>query len=257
MSAAPMGKADLHIHTRAGDGVDSVQAILDHVEHGTDLDVIAITEHDNLDVAFETREAWARGRYRFDLVTGCEITTLEGHLVALYLEEPVPSLMRIEDTVDAVHRQGGVCFVPHPMSWLTRSLGPKALGRITSRRQDGLWFDGIELANPAPTASFYMSKARRLNDELYGLPVVGASDAHFVQAIGSGYTAFEGSSALDLRHAFASGAVSGYQTRFPSLREIGFGRALAVPIAGLGATPRRLGWKRTTWSFVSRYLPCE
>jgi len=27
-----------------------------------------------------------------------------------------------------------------------------------------------------------------------------------------------------------------------------------LPIAGLASTPRRLGWRRTAWSFVSRYL---
>ena len=249
--AGALGKADLHIHTSAGDGVDSVQAILDYVETQTDLDVIAITEHDALDVAHEARELWARGRYRFDLVPGVEITTLEGHLVALYLEEPVESLQRVEDTIDAVHKQGGVCFVPHPLSWLTRSLGPRALDRVCGH--DSLWFDGIELANTSPTAPVYMSKARRLNRDVYGLPVVGASDAHFVQAIGSAYTVFAGSSADDLQQAFIVGDLAGHESRFPGVREIGLGRALSVPLAGLGATPRRLGWRRTAWSFVSRY----
>jgi len=248
-----MGKADLHIHTSAGDGLDSVQAILDYVQEQTDLDVVAITEHDNLDIAFEARELWARGRYRFDLIAGSEVTTLEGHIIALYLEDEVPSLRRVEDTVDAIHRQGGVCLVPHPMSWLTRSLGPKSLDRVVSRRDYGLWFDGIELVNPAPTGALYRKKAGRLNDEQYHLPVVGSSDAHFVQAIGSGFTEFAGHSALDLKNALGTGAVSGHQTSFPSLRKVGFRRALAVPLAGLAATPRRLGWRRTAWSFVSRY----
>ena len=119
-----MGKGDLHIHTSHGDGIGSLPAILDHVQQRTDLDVIAITEHDGLEVAHEARELWARGRYRFELVTGVEVTTLEGHVVALFLEQPVPSLRRVEETVEAVHRQGGVCFVPHPLSWLTRSIGP-------------------------------------------------------------------------------------------------------------------------------------
>src|SRR3954471_4222377 len=114
-----MGSADLHIHTNEGDGLDSIEAILEHVEQHTDLDVIAITEHDSLAVAHRAREAWARNKHRFDFVPGVEVTTLEGHLVALYLESPVPSLRRVEETIEAVHRQGGVCFVPHPMSWLT------------------------------------------------------------------------------------------------------------------------------------------
>lgn len=246
-----MGKADLHIHTNHGDGIDSVRSIFEHVERETDLDVVAITEHDSLDVALEAREEWARGGYRFDFVPGAEITTLEGHVVALYIEEPVPSLRRVEETIEAVQRQGGVCFVPHPMSWLTRSIGRRTFERVG---EAGLSFDGVELASASPTTRLYLHKARRFNDASCGLPCVGASDAHFRQAVGSGYTSFQGSSATDLRRAFAAGVVDGHTGRFPRLRDVGLVRALAVPLAGLGATPRRLGWRRTAWSFVSRYV---
>lgn len=248
-----MGKADLHIHTDAGDGLDSVEQILAHVEEATDLDVIAITEHDNLGIAHTARDAWARGSYRFDLIPGVELTTLQGHLVALYLENPVESLRPIEETIDAVHRQGGVCFVPHPLSWLTRSIGPVTFERVAAQRERGTWFDGIELANETPAARRFQEKARRLNNECYGLPAVGSSDAHFVQAIGSAFTRFEGSSSEDLRHAFATGALEAESTCYPGLRDIGLLRTLILPIAGLRATPKALGWRRTAWSFVSRY----
>ncbi len=254
MNALPTGKADLHIHTNAGDGLDSLHAILNHVETGTDLDVIAITEHDNLDVAFEARELWARERHRFDLVPGCEVTTLEGHLVALYLERPVESLKRVEETIDEVHRQGGICFVPHPASWLTRSIGPGTLARVNEQRKRGTWFDAIETANAGPAGRFYLSKARRLAYE-YGLPGVGSSDAHFVEAIGSAYTEFEGTSAEDLRTAFGEAALCPHQEAYPRLRDVGLVRSVTLPFVGLRATPRALGWRRTTWSFVSRYFP--
>ncbi|MDP3912007.1 MAG: PHP domain-containing protein [Gemmatimonadales bacterium] len=249
-----MGKADLHIHTDQGDGLDSFASILDHVEANTDLDVIAITEHDDITVALRARELWARRGYGFDFVVGEEVTTLEGHLVALFVEEPIPSLRRVWETVDAVHEQGGVCFIPHPMSWLTRSIGPGTLERMRLRSSDGLWFDGIELANPSPLARAFRAKARRLN-ERYKLPEVGASDAHFVQAIASAHTEFAGHTAADLRAAFAAGGLAAREQRFPRLRDVGLARAFSLPIVGLRATPRQLGWRRTAWSFVSRYLP--
>jgi predicted metal-dependent phosphoesterase TrpH len=248
-----MGSADLHIHTDAGDGLDSAQRILDHVEAHTDLDVIAITEHDSLEVALRAREAWARGSYRFGFVPGVEVTTLEGHLIALYLERPVASLRRVEETIEAVHAQGGVCFVPHPMSWLTRSIGPGTFARLWDA-EDGPRFDAIDLASGSPAAKVSAGKARRLNAQRYGLPEVGASDAHYVAAIGAGRTRFEGSSAEDLRRAFAEGGVSGEHRPYPGIRKSGV-RTLALPLVGLRATPRQLGWRRTAWSFVSRYLP--
>ncbi|HLF77858.1 MAG TPA: PHP-associated domain-containing protein [Dehalococcoidia bacterium] len=248
-----MGKADLHIHTDAGDGLDSVRAIFEYVETKTDLDVIAITEHENLEVAHAARELWARGRYRFDLVPGVEVTTLEGHVVALFIEEPVASLHRVEETLEAVHAQGGVCIVPHPLSWLTRSIGPGTLDRIEATRSSGVYFDAMELANPSPLARVSMAKARRLNAQRYHLPAVGASDSHFVQAIGSAYTGFAGSTASEVRDALRGGSVTAHQRHFPSLREVGLLRTLALPISGLRATPKQLGWRRTAWSFVSRY----
>ena len=249
-----MGSADLHVHTDAGDGLDSIDTILRYVEAHTDLDVIAITEHDSLAVAHRAREVWARGSYRFDFVPGVEITTLEGHLVALYLEEPVPSLRRVEETIEAVHRQGGVCLVPHPMSWLTRSIGPGTFQRLYAS-QSGPRFDAIELHNPSPLARFSMAKARRLNEELYGMPAVGSSDAHFTAAIGSGRTLFQGTSAAALRTAFATSKLTGETRPYPSLRDVGLARTLSLPLVGLRATPRQLGWRRTVWSFVSRYAP--
>ena len=248
------GKADLHIHTSAGDGLDSLQAILEHVEEHSDLDVIAITEHDNLEVALQARELHARGRYRFDLVTGTEITTLEGHLVALFLERPVESFRRVEETIDAIHAHGGICFVPHPASWLTRSIGPKTLTRVNQLRRRGTWFDAIETANAGPAGRFYLEKARRLAHE-FGLAGVGSSDAHFVQAIGSAFTEFDGTTAADLRASFAEKALTPHQLAYPRLREVGLLRSISLPVVGLRATPRALGWRRTTWSFVSRYFP--
>jgi predicted metal-dependent phosphoesterase TrpH len=244
-----MGKADLHIHTDQGDGLDSVSVILDHVERKTDLDVIAITEHDSLQVALEAREIWAKGGYRFDFVPGMEVTTLDGHLIALYVEEPVPSLRRLEETVEVVERQGGICFAPHPLSRLTRSIGESALKRIFKA---GGRIHGLELATASPTRRFYVEKARRLNDACFGMPTVGASDAHFVEAIGSAWTRFAGGTAAELRLAFESGAIGGDVAAFPRLRDVGLVRTLALPLKGLGATPRRLGWRRTAWSFVSR-----
>ncbi|HXH22549.1 MAG TPA: PHP-associated domain-containing protein [Dehalococcoidia bacterium] len=248
-----MGRADLHIHTSEGDGLDSIEAILDYAESSGALDVIAITEHDNLDPGFRAREAAARRGLRTAVVPGAEITTLQGHLVALFLESPIPSFLSIEATVEAVRRQGAVAIVPHPLSWLTRSIGRGVLERLHARRNEALAPDALELATCNPTARTFIGRARRLNEAL-GFPSVGASDAHFKEAIGSACTEFEGSSPEDLKAALLAGTARGVECGFPSLRRVGLVRALSVPVVGLRATPRRHGWRRTAWSFVSRYV---
>ena len=78
-SGGPRGKADMHLHTLYSDGVHGVEALLDHVERYTDLDVIAITDHERLDGALRAQELHAAGNYSFELVVGEEITTRRGH----------------------------------------------------------------------------------------------------------------------------------------------------------------------------------
>jgi hypothetical protein len=97
-----------------------------------------------------------------------------------------------------------------------------------------------------------MAKARRLNHQRYRLPAVGAS-VHTSGRPLAVPTRFKGATASELRAAFATGSISAHEGRFPSLREVGLAKTLALPIAGLRATPKQLGWRRTAWSFVSRY----
>jgi predicted metal-dependent phosphoesterase TrpH len=250
-----LGKADLHIHTARGDGMADLPELLAHVQENTDLTVIAVTEHDDSRPGLEAREMWARSSYRFEVVPGAEITTLEGHLLALYLEEPVASLRPLAETLEAVHRQGGLCVIPHPMSWLTRSIGQRKIDRILREARDGAYFDGMEVADQSAGARVSIGKARRLNDERYHFAAVGGSDAHFLAVVGSAYTVFEGQGAEDLRRAILARTTDGVNGRQPSLREIGLRQVARQQVRGLLVTPRKMGWRRTIASFFTRFLP--
>jgi predicted metal-dependent phosphoesterase TrpH len=249
-----VGKADLHVHTAQGDGMAEIPDLLAYVEEHTDLSVLAVTEHDDLRPALEARDAWARGRYRFEVVVGEEITALEGHLIALFIDEPVPSLKRLLPTLEAVHRQGGLCIIPHPMSWLTRSIGQRAIERVLRDGRDGVSFDGMEAAS-SPAARVTLAKARRLNRERYHLAEVGGSDAHFLQAIGACYTTFEGSTAEELRRAILARTTAAESGRYPSLRQIGLLPFLHQQWRGIRVTPRKMGWLPTIGSFLRRAWP--
>ena len=249
-----MGKADLHIHTALGDGMAEIPELLGYVQERTDLSLIAVTEHDDLGPALAAREACARGRYRFQVVPGVEVTTLEGHLLALYLEEPVESLRPLAETLAAAHRQGGLCIIAHPMSWLTRSIGRRAIERILAASDDGVYFDGMEVANRSPGGRVTAEKARRLNQERYHLADIGASDAHFLAAVGTSYTLFPGETAEDLRGAILARTTQAGNGRYPGLAEIGLGQVARQQWRGFLVTPRKMGWGATVMSFLRRAL---
>jgi predicted metal-dependent phosphoesterase TrpH len=235
------GTADLHIHTTGSDGLATPAQVLDYAELRTNLGLIAITDHDDLAPSLAARELHARhGGYRFGVVTGMEVTTIEGHLIALFVEQRVPSFRSLPFTLNAIHAQGGLAIVPHPMSPLTRSIGRHGIERILRRRHDGLWFDGIETANPSPAGRIVGQRASALNAGRFQLSEIGGSDAHFAQTIGSVYTAFPGTTAAELHAAILSASTCVVAERHVSLREIGARQVLRQFAWAMTATPRKV-----------------
>jgi predicted metal-dependent phosphoesterase TrpH len=247
-----MGKADLHVHTAYGDGMAEVPELLDYVESETDLDVIAVTDHDDIRGALNAREVWARGRYRFQLVTGIEVTTMEGHILALFVDEPLPCFRPVREVLEAVHRRQGLCVIPHPLCWLTLSLNRRAIQRIIAATADGVYFDAIEVANQTPTARRAVQKAAELNRREFHLAEVGGSDAHFLSVIGTAHTEFDGETADDLRQAIRDRRTRGVNGFHPPLHRLGLGQIARQTWRGITVTPRTVGWRPTAYSFIRR-----
>lgn len=234
-----MGKADLHIHSRVSDGLATIDQILDYVEHHTDFDVIAITDHEDVTGGLRARDAAARRGLRTQVVPGVEITTLSGHLLALFVERAPRSFRGLERTLEDIHSQGGLAVIPHPLSWLTRSLGRRTIDRIVGRAEPGITFDGIELANPSPAGRLTGGRAAALNGG-WGIAPVGGSDAHHLEHLGSAWTEFEGTTPEALKEALAAGKVTPGTGHYASLRTVGLGRAALGLIWGYAATPRKM-----------------
>jgi predicted metal-dependent phosphoesterase TrpH len=238
-SLAQRGRADLQVHTAHGDAMGDALEILEATEGAGFLSVLAITDHDDIRGALIARDAHAGGRYSFDLVTGIEVTTREGHLLALWVDEPVRSFRSLEETVASIHAQGGLAVVPHPFSMLTRSIGRRSLERNLAVDDPAARLDGIELANPT-SFGWDTRRAHRLNADRYQLAITGGSDAHFTELIGSAYTSFEGCTAADLRAAIEGRTTAGHLGRKVPLREIGVRRLAQQQVRGLSVTPRKV-----------------
>jgi predicted metal-dependent phosphoesterase TrpH len=193
-----LGKADLHMHSRHdswGDGNSTVREIFEYVESSTDLDLIALTDHDSTAASREGQLLHRRKVYRFGFVPGVETTTTSGHLLCYFPDEivDVPSLRSLETTARFVHQHGGFCVLAHPVypPWTRRAcLNPQSriLGLV----------DGVEVINgglsPAAQAKLDVIGAA-LTDRI-GL--MGNSDAHHDRAIGSSLTTFPGRTVQDL-----------------------------------------------------------
>lgn len=232
-----MGKADLHIHTTYSyDSSCTVPAVLEWASSATGMDVIAITDHDALDGAFEAMDL--APRFGIEVIPGCEITTREGHLLALFLERPVPPGRSLVETVLRVADQGGIGIAAHPTAVLAHGLSQQAL-RLALRDPDvqkGLV--GIETWN---TGVFYQGsnrEAQRMNSELMLSPT-GGSDSHVFWTIGFGYTQFAGCTAQDLHQALLAHATTAH-------RLIGHRSPGYWPNHVFNRLLRKLGW--VTWT---------
>jgi predicted metal-dependent phosphoesterase TrpH len=219
---AGMGRADLHIHTSLGDGLASVEQIFEFVEHHTDLDIIAITDHDDIRGAMQALELAERKRYRFQVIPGNEITTRHGHLLALFVTREFPMLKSLEASMAAVYEAGGLAIAPHPLSWLTTSIREKQLLAVHAGKYP---FHGIETFNPSYAGRVAHNRVKELNETVLKLPEFGGSDAHALSMIGKGFTYFPGSTIDDLMRAIEERTTRAGGT-FMTLRDHG---AIAAP----------------------------
>ncbi|HEV2583241.1 MAG TPA: PHP-associated domain-containing protein [Ktedonobacteraceae bacterium] len=199
-----LGRADLHMHSTYSDGIGSIEQILRHVQQCTNLAVMALTDHDVIEGALRARDLWAMGNYHFDFIVGEEISTLEGHLLALFIEKRIRPGLSMERSIDLVHEQGGLAVVAHPLNRIFRhSCHREVLDRIARSRNT--WLDGIETWNASFCGIYANRVAMSTNRRVYGWPELGNSDAHTLSSIGSGYTWFEGQTAQELRECVEAG----------------------------------------------------
>lgn len=203
-SYGKLGRADLHMHSAYSDGIGTIEEILQHTQRNTNLAVIAITDHDVIEGSLRARDLWAKGEYRFDFIVGEEISTREGHLLALFIEKRIAPGLSMERSIDLIHEQGGLAIVAHPLNRIFRhSCQREVLDRISATND--VWLDGIETWNASFCGIYANRVAMSANREVYGWPELGNSDAHTLHAIGSGCTWFEGSTAQDVRTAIETG----------------------------------------------------
>jgi predicted metal-dependent phosphoesterase TrpH len=198
----------MHIHSLASDGTASAAQILEHVDRHTDLNVMAIADHERIEAAVECqRLARARGS-RVEVVVGEEVTTRSGHLLGFFLQARLKRNERLEDTVAEIHEQGGLAIVPHPFSAFTLGMRRHAILRVHQSSDPLVYWDALEGYNPSTAGRYGRAATLRLAAEL-GLPIVGNSDSHTLDTIGDGRTYFPGSTADDYRRALVERTTSG------------------------------------------------
>jgi predicted metal-dependent phosphoesterase TrpH len=207
-------RLDLHIHSEySPDSRSSIEAILKQAQEAG-LDGIAITDHNSLQSFFVASKVAEDLGLDLIIVPGAEISTSEGHLIALGTLNLVPSGLSAVDTIEHAHDNGGIAVAPHPYAFFRqgiRNLQAKRLDAVETYNSKHLFGFSNYLANRS---------ARKLN-----LGVTGGSDSHKVETIGFGYTEVniaDGADVAEILQAIKSCRSQAKGRVSPRLRSVGY-----------------------------------
>ncbi len=184
-------RIDLHVHTRGSDDAFTEQERLPLILKEKDLDGVAVTDHDTCTDAASSEAI---------IIPGIEISAREGHIIGLGVLRPIARGRPADETISAIHSDGGVAIIPHPFDLASPCVRPS---KLRSRP------DAIEVINSDAlffrlNAVFARRAAKRLK-----LPMVGGSDSHIPETVGDAYTLIDSGSknVEDILDAIRSGSV--------------------------------------------------
>ncbi len=172
--------AELHCHSVYSkrikvphEGMDTPKDILTHAK-SLGIGAIAISDHDEFR---GSQEAVKLGKkLNIIVIPAQEVTTTDGHMLALGIQEKVrPGLSALE-TIDVIHQQGGISIAPHAFDINNDGL-----------KEIALECDAMEAFNSINVDR--ISNFKALNFAISNkMPMVAGSDAHCLAMMGGGLT---------------------------------------------------------------------
>jgi predicted metal-dependent phosphoesterase TrpH len=185
--------ADLHVHTTYSKDSLITPKDLVYYSKKRGLNAVAVTDHNQLAGAWKIAK-----ETDFLIIPGMEVSSSDGHIVALNIHEPIPRGLNAAETVQRIHNAGGVAIACHPFVLFKGCLREKVCST----------FDAVEVINARAFPFKYSVKKAEEAAKRLGLSRVAGTDAHYGPQIGYGYTAIE---ANDLSvEAVANAIVQGH-----------------------------------------------
>ncbi|WP_139807025.1 PHP-associated domain-containing protein [Deinococcus hopiensis] len=176
-------RMDLHTHTEVSHDCHTRLRDIPAWMLRTNTRVIAVTDHDQHRGGPElTRIVADLGLSdRLSIIPGEEITTREGELIGLFLQERIAPDLSPEETVVQIKAQGGLVMLQHGFDPLKRyRLKPEATRRIAEQ------IDIVETFNSRLSRQRWNRVAATWAAERH-LPTCAGSDAHTMRDIGEAW----------------------------------------------------------------------
>jgi predicted metal-dependent phosphoesterase TrpH len=169
-------KIDLHTHTLCSkDSCNQYDRIIDAVQRAG-LDGIAVTDHNEFRGAIELQR-----RAPFTVIAGEEIKTSRGEIIGLFLTEHISPGLDPLETVQRIHAQGGLAYVPHPFDEVRGSrIARDALDTVAPH------IDFLEVFNARNALPRFNQRALEYARQ-HNILAGAGSDAHTYREYGHAY----------------------------------------------------------------------
>ena len=176
-----MIKLDLHIHSSYSEDAIGKPKDIIKVLKKKGLKGMAITDHNNIEGGLNALKFASK---EFVVIPGIEISTMDGHILALNVIENITKKLSIEETIEKIIDIGGTPVIPH----LFRNMSGIKLKKLKEIQNN---ISAIEVFNSCSMFKTNLKAAKTANRlELGG---TGGSDSHDIFFVGSGYTKIENS----------------------------------------------------------------
>lgn len=166
-------RVEPHCHTNASPCSTLQPEKLIQLAKDRKIDALAITDHDEIENAKNIRETAP-----FFVIVGEEVTTKDGDITALFIEERIPPGLSAEETIERIRAQNGIVVIPHPCDTFRKhAFDPLKYNDILPL------VDAIEVWNARNILRSSNTKAHQLAEK-YGKLKFAGSDAHTKVEVG-------------------------------------------------------------------------
>jgi predicted metal-dependent phosphoesterase TrpH len=169
-------KIDLHTHSIISRDGGITVAQFEQILTRRLLDCVAITDHNEISLALKLQQQLGD-----KIIVGEEISTSDGEMIGLFLKARIIPGQTALQTAKAIHAQGGLVLIPHPLETFRKGLQKQTLEELHEM------IDIVETFNARARFRGKAQEAEAIVSK-FGLPSCANSDAHGYYGMGTAFS---------------------------------------------------------------------
>lgn len=169
-------RIDFHTHSIHSPDGGLTEAQYLKLLDNSELDYIAITDHNTIDFAKEMHK-----KHGDKIIIGEEVMTEQGEIIALFIDHLIPQGLTARKTAEMIHQRGGLVYIPHPFETVRSGLNETVITEIEE------FISIVEVVN-GRTVQSTTQRAQHWIQARPHIVAAAGSDAHSFSGAGLTFT---------------------------------------------------------------------